>query len=127
MNSLADGYSRMSADSRPTASSSYGTCARSRARQDKNLSRKLHVGNLSFTSTQDGLERLFDRHGTVTSVNLITDRDTGRARGFGFVEIADAASAQKAIGALDGVEFDGRSIKVSEAQERRDGRSESRF
>ena len=91
------------------------------------MSRKLYVGNLSFNSTQEGLERLFGNHGTVESVNVITDRETGRPRGFGFVEMADPDSAQKAIRALDGTDFDGRSIKVSEAQDRRNDRSASRF
>ena len=85
------------------------------------MSSKLYVGNLSFDSTEADLKDLFGRHGSVESVAVITDRETGRARGFGFVEMSEASAAQDAIRALDGTDFGGRSIKVNEAQDRRGG------
>ena len=85
------------------------------------MSSKLYVGNLSFDSTEADLKDLFGRHGTVDSVAVITDRETGRARGFAFVEMSEASAAQDAIRALDGTDFGGRSIKVNEAQDRRGG------
>jgi len=91
------------------------------------LSPKLYVGNLAFSSSQEDIESLFAQHGGVESVNVITDRDTGRPRGFAFVEMADAESAQNAIRALDGTSFDGRSIKVNEALDRQNGRAARRF
>ena len=84
---------------------------------------KLYVGNLSFdTSTQD-LEQLFGEIGTVDSTNIIEDRETGRSRGFGFVEMSTKEEGQNAISQLDGKEVDGRSLKVNEAkpQENRGG------
>jgi len=83
------------------------------------LSKKLYVGNLSFDNTEADLKDLFGRHGTVESVAVITDRDTGRPRGFAFVEMEDPSGAQDAIRALDGTDFGGRTIKVNEAQDRR--------
>jgi RNA recognition motif-containing protein len=85
------------------------------------LSKKLYVGNLSFSSTEGDLRDLFGRHGTVESVNVITDRETGRPRGFAFVEMEDG-HAEDAMRALDGTDFGGRTIKVNEAQDRRGGR-----
>jgi RNA recognition motif-containing protein len=79
--------------------------------------KKIYVGNLSFNSTEDDVNQLFSQHGTVHSVALINDRQTGRPRGFGFVEMDDDA-AMAAISALDGQEFDGRNIRVNEAQDR---------
>jgi len=90
------------------------------ASQDNELSKKLYVGNLSFSSTEADLRDVFSRHGTVASVAVITDRETGRPRGFGFVEMEDAAAAQDAIRALDGTDLGGRTIKVNEAQDRGD-------
>jgi RNA recognition motif-containing protein len=78
---------------------------------------KLYVGNLPFTATEDGVRALFAPHGTVEKVSLITDRDTGRARGFGFVEMSNA-DASRAMQALNGQDFEGRSLKINEAQER---------
>ena len=92
-----------------------------RSEQDNPLSSKLYVGNLSFDSTEDDLRELFGRHGTVDSVAVITDRETGRPRGFAFVEMSESSAAQDAIRALDGNDFAGRNIKVNEAQDRRDG------
>lgn len=85
------------------------------------MSKKLYVGNLSFSSTEADLKELFGRHGSVESVNVITDRDTGRPRGFAFVEMAEGSAAQDAIRALDGTDFGGRTIKVNEAQDRQRG------
>ena len=85
------------------------------------MSKKLYVGNLSFSSTEADLTQLFERHGTVESVNVITDRETGRARGFAFVEMAEASAAGDAIRALDGSDLGGRNINENEAQDRRDG------
>jgi len=86
------------------------------------MASKLYVGNLSFQSTEEDLRELFQKHGTVQSVAIITDRETGRARGFGFVEMSSPAEAQAAIRALDGSTMDGRPLKVNEAQEKsRDG------
>lgn len=85
------------------------------------MSSKLYVGNLSFDSTEADLKDLFGRHGSVESVAVITDRETGRARGFAFVEMSEASAAQDAIRALDGTDFGGRSIKVNEARPRGDG------
>jgi RNA recognition motif-containing protein len=81
---------------------------------------KLYVGNLPFTATEESVRALFSQHGTVEKVSLISDRDTGRPRGFGFVEMSNA-DASRAMQALNGTEFEGRALKVNEAQER--GRS----
>ncbi|MGH8199609.1 MAG: RNA recognition motif domain-containing protein [Steroidobacteraceae bacterium] len=81
---------------------------------------KLYVGNLPFTATDDSVRELFAQHGTVEKVSLITDRETGRPRGFGFVEMSNA-DASRAMQALNGKDFDGRSLKVNEAQERERG------
>jgi RNA recognition motif-containing protein len=85
------------------------------------LSNKIYVGNLPFTSTEDELRSVFAQHGEVESVNVIMDRDTGRPRGFAFVEMSDAASAGSAIKALDGSELGGRNLRVNEAQDKRRG------
>jgi len=77
---------------------------------------KIYVGNLSFDTSEDTLRALFAQHGTVESVKLISDRDTGRPRGFGFVEMSNA-DASRAMQALNGKELDGRALKVNEAQE----------
>jgi RNA recognition motif-containing protein len=85
---------------------------------------KLYVGNLSFDATEDSLRALFAQHGTVDSAKLISDRETGRPRGFGFVEMP-SADASKAMQALNGKEFQGRALRVNEAQDanRSGGRS----
>jgi RNA recognition motif-containing protein len=85
------------------------------------LSKKIYVGNLPFTSTEEDLRRVFERHGTVESVNVIMDRETGRPRGFAFVEMGEASAAADAIRALDGSDLGGRNIRVNEAQERERG------
>jgi RNA recognition motif-containing protein len=78
---------------------------------------KLYVGNLPFTATDESVRNLFATHGTVEKVSLITDRDTGRPRGFGFVEMSNADAA-RAMQALNGTDYEGRSLKVNEAQDR---------
>jgi RNA recognition motif-containing protein len=78
----------------------------------------IYVGNLDFSSTEDTVRALFEQHGEVTSVKIITDRYTGRSRGFGFVEMAKDDEAKAAISALDGKELDGRPLKVNEARPR---------
>ena len=91
------------------------------------MSKKIYVGNLPFTSTEGDLKAAFARHGTVQSVNIITDRETGRPRGFAFVEMEEASAADDAIRALDGSDLGGRSIKVNEAQGRPDGARPNRY
>ena len=81
---------------------------------------RIYIGNLSFQTTDESLSNLFSEHGSVNSVAVITDRITGRSRGFGFVEMNDAGEGKAAMDALDGKEVDGRSLKVSEARERTD-------
>ena len=85
------------------------------------MSKKLYVGNLPFTTTESELRSVFERHGPVASVNVIMDRETGRPRGFAFVEMEDASTAESAIRALDGSDLGGRTIKVNAAQDRRTG------
>jgi RNA recognition motif-containing protein len=78
--------------------------------------KNIFVGNLSFGATEDGIRTLFEAHGAVGRVNIVTDRDTGQARGFGFVEMANDAEGDKAIAALNGTDFDGRTLNVNEAR-----------
>jgi cold-inducible RNA-binding protein len=87
------------------------------------MSMKLYVGNLSFNTTAADLEQLFSTIGSVESANLIEDRETGRSRGFGFIEMSSQEEGQKAIAELDGKDVDGRNLKVNEAkpQEKRSG------
>jgi RNA recognition motif-containing protein len=80
------------------------------------MSKKIYVGNLPFSASDDEIRTMFEEFGTVESVNLITDRDTGRPRGFGFVEMSDGAD--KAIQALHQKDMDGRSLNVNEARPR---------
>jgi len=81
---------------------------------------KLYVGNLSYNSTSSDLEQLFGQHGTVQSAEVIQDRDTGRSKGFGFVQMGSDQEAQAAISALNGQEVDGRALTVNEAKPRED-------
>jgi len=78
---------------------------------------KLYVGNLPFSATEDAVRTLFAAHGTVEKVSLITDRDTGRPRGFGFVEMSNS-DASRAMQSLNGKEMDGRALKINEAQDK---------
>jgi len=82
------------------------------------MSNKLYVGGLPYSTTEEALEQLFSEHGNVESAKVITDRDTGRSRGFGFVEMESAGEAQKAISALNGTDLDGRTLTVNEAKPR---------
>ena len=85
------------------------------------MSKNLYVGNLSYNCTADELRELFSQHGNVTSAQVVSDRETGRSRGFGFVEMSDGGEA--AINALNGTEFQGRTLTVNEARPREPGRS----
>lgn len=87
------------------------------------MGRKLYVGNLPYSATEQELSDKFGACGTVESAKLITDRDTGRSKGFGFVEMGTDAEAQSAIDALNGQDYDGRPMKVNEAkpQQKRSG------
>ncbi len=78
---------------------------------------KLYVGNLPFTATEDAVRALFAPHGAVEKLSMITDRETGRPRGFAFVEMSNA-DASRAMQALNGQDFDGRALKINEAQDR---------
>ena len=84
------------------------------------MSAKLYVGNLSFDTTNQDLNDLFAGVGTVSSCNIIEDRETGRSRGFGFVEMSSQAECENAIAQLNGKEIDGRELKVNEAKPRED-------
>ena len=81
----------------------------------------IYVGNLSYTTTQDGLKELFEQHGTVESSRVITDKMTGRSRGFGFVMMPNDEEASRALQALNNFEFEGRMLKVSEANSPQEG------
>jgi RNA recognition motif-containing protein len=85
------------------------------------MPKRIYVGNLPFSSTEEELRSLFSQYGDVTSVSLITDRETGSPRGFGFVEMEEGAD--KAISALDNTELGGRNLRVNEAKPREQGRS----
>ena len=82
------------------------------------MTKNLYVGNMDYGTTQGRLVELFETHGQVSSVNIITDRDTGRPRGFAFVEMATEKAAEAAIAALNGQQVDGRSLKVNVAKPR---------
>ncbi len=87
------------------------------------MNKKLYVGGLPYSVTEDKLQEIFSAHGTVESARVITDRFTGRSRGFGFVEMSNEEEAQTAIDSLNGSDLDGRSLTVNEArpQENRGG------
>ncbi len=85
------------------------------------MGKKLYVGNLSYDVTDSALEQLFAAHGPVQSAQVIMDRDTGRSKGFGFVEMGSDQEAQAAIAALNGKEVEGRSLTVNEARPKTDG------
>lgn len=84
------------------------------------MSAKLYVGNLSFNTSTQELEEMFGEFGTVESTNIIEDRETGRSRGFGFVEMSSKAEGENAIASLNGKEIDGRALTVNEAKPRED-------
>lgn len=81
------------------------------------MTKKIYVGNLPYSATEDGVRDLFAEHGGVESIKLISDRETGRFRGFGFVEMDDA-DADKAIESLNGQDMGGRNLRVNEAREK---------
>lgn len=87
------------------------------------MDKKLYVGNINFKTTEDDLKELFSQHGTVVSAKIITDKFSGRSKGFGFVEMSSAEEAQKAMAALKGTEFGGRPLNVDLAREPREGGS----
>jgi RNA recognition motif-containing protein len=82
---------------------------------------KIYVGNLPFSMDNDALMELFKQHGEVDEATVVTDRDTGRSRGFGFVTMPDGGEANKAIAAVNGQEVDGRDLKVNEAKPKNKG------
>lgn len=82
------------------------------------MEKRLFVGNLPYSMSEGDLESAFAEHGQVVSAVVIRDRDTGRSRGFAFVEMETEAEAERAMGAMDGYEFDGRNLRVNEAQPR---------
>ncbi len=84
------------------------------------MAKKMYVGNLSYSTNEDELRRIFEEHGTVVSAQVIMDRETGRSKGFAFVEMSSDQEAQAAISALDGKEIGGRVLKVNEARPRED-------
>ena len=82
------------------------------------MAKKLFVGGLSWNTTDDGLRRAFESYGEVTDAKVVTDRETGRSRGFGFVTFSDGDAATSAISEMDGADLDGRTIRVNEAEDR---------
>jgi RNA recognition motif-containing protein len=82
------------------------------------MAKNIYVGNLSYDTRDDGLASAFEQYGEVRSARVITDRETGRSRGFGFVEMEDNDAADSAIAALNGAELDGRPLRVNEARPR---------
>ena len=86
--------------------------------KEEPLASKLYVGNLNYRTEQESLHSLFSQYGEVVSAQIVVDRETGRSRGFGFVEFADETAAETATRELDGKEFEGRNLKVSEARSR---------
>jgi len=82
--------------------------------------KNIYVGNLSFGASEESVRALFETHGTVDRVSIVTDRDTGQARGFGFVEMANDGEGDKAIAAVNGMNLDGRALNVNEARPKAD-------
>ncbi len=91
------------------------------------MSKKLYVGNLTYATTDSTLEQLFAEHGTVQSAQVIMDRDTGRSKGFGFVEMSSDEDARKAMQTLHGKEVDGRALTVNEARPKLGGGGGRRY
>lgn len=83
--------------------------------------KNIFVGNLDFAATDSSVRAMFERYGTVDRVNLVTDRDTGRSRGFAFVEMSNTEEGDRAIAALNGAEFEGRALNVNEARPKSPG------
>jgi RNA recognition motif-containing protein len=89
--------------------------------ENKNMGNRLYVGNLSFSATNDTVRTAFAAFGEITDVHVVSDRETGQSRGFGFVTMGSSDAAQKAIAQMNGAMLDGRSLKVNEAEERQGG------
>src|ERR1017187_38489 len=89
--------------------------------ENKNMGNRLYVGNLSFSATNDTVRAAFSSFGEITDVHVVSDRDSGQSRGFGFVTMGSADAAQKAIAEMNGAMLDGRALKVNEAEERQGG------
>ncbi len=83
--------------------------------------KNIFVGNLSFGATEQSVRTLFEAHGAVDRVNIVTDRDSGQPRGFGFVEMGNDAEGDRAIAAINGKELDGRALNVNEARPKAEG------
>ncbi len=82
------------------------------------MAKKLYVGNLSYETTEDGLKNMFSEFGTVASAKIIFDRDSGKSKGFGFIEMSSEEEANKAIAGTNGREFEGRQLRVNEAMDK---------
>jgi cold-inducible RNA-binding protein len=93
----------------------FAACSQSVSRKGK-IMKKLFVGNIPHSTTEAELRTLFEPHGKIDQVSIVTDRDTGRSRGFAFVEMSDASEAEKAIAALNGKELGGRALNINEAR-----------
>ena len=91
------------------------------------MAKKIYVGNMSYNTSEGELQNLFEQYGTVLSVNIITDRETNRPKGFGFVEMEDDSAALAAISDLDGKDFGGRNLRVNEALGRRPRQNNYRY
>ena len=91
------------------------------------MGKKIYVGNLTYNTTESSIRPLFESYGTVASVKVITDRDTGASKGFAFVEMGTDEEAQSAISAIDGTDLDGRKIKVNEAMDKPPRRGNNRY
>ena len=89
--------------------------------------KNIFVGNLSFSANEDAVRSMFEAYGSVDRVNLVTDRETGQARGFGFVEMSNSAEADRAIAELNGSQLDGRALNVNEARPKTDRGSGGSF
>jgi len=89
--------------------------------KEKTMSKKLYVGGLAWGTDENGLREAFEQYGEVVDCKIITDRDTGRSRGFGFVTFNEGNDADNAISEMNGTELDGRSLRVNEAEDRRGG------
>lgn len=89
--------------------------------------KNIYIGNLSFGASEESVRALFEVHGAVSRVNLVTDRDTGQPRGFGFVEMTNDGEAEKAIAAVNGTDFEGRTLNVNEARPKADRSSGGGF
>jgi RNA recognition motif-containing protein len=97
---------------------SYAVAATAAEEGVREMAKKIYVGNMNYDTTEETLRQLFSAHGEVSSVSVVTDRYTGRAKGFGFVEMATDEAARAAITALNGQTVDGRQLRVNEANDR---------